>query len=105
MAALFHYHKGRYGYRRITRALRNEVYGINHKTVRKLMCKMGWRHALEARNISHIMVPTVKWLQTSWNVTLRPGVLTRNGSQMLPSSTLKGQSYICHPCWICITAR
>ncbi|WP_274851830.1 IS3 family transposase, partial [Serratia marcescens] len=34
---LFHYHKGRYGYRRITTALRNEGYGLNHKTVRKLM--------------------------------------------------------------------
>lgn len=35
--ALFHYHKGRYGYRRITLALRNEGHVINHKTVRKLM--------------------------------------------------------------------
>ncbi|UBO72397.1 IS3 family transposase [Aeromonas rivuli] len=35
--ALFHHHKGRYGYRRITLALRNEGCLINHKTVRKLM--------------------------------------------------------------------
>ncbi|MBQ0954598.1 transposase [Serratia symbiotica] len=38
---MFHHHKGRYGYRRMTLALRNEGYGINHKTVRKLMRKMG----------------------------------------------------------------
>lgn len=38
---LFHDHKGRYGYRRITLALRNEGYAINHKTVRKLMRKLG----------------------------------------------------------------
>ncbi|MFC0138663.1 IS3 family transposase, partial [Erwinia mallotivora] len=37
IVALFHYHKGRYGYRRITLALRNEGHVINHKTVRKLM--------------------------------------------------------------------
>ncbi|MBS2784369.1 IS3 family transposase [Aeromonas salmonicida] len=39
--ALFHHHKGRYGYRRITLALRNEGYPLNHKTVRKLMRKQG----------------------------------------------------------------
>ena len=37
--ALFHHHKGRYGYRRITLALRNEGCPLNHKTVRKLMRK------------------------------------------------------------------
>lgn len=34
---LFHGHKGRYGYRRLTAALRNEHVIVNHKTVRKLM--------------------------------------------------------------------
>lgn len=49
IAALFHYHKGRYGYRRITLALRNEGYGINHKTVRKLMRKMGLSSRLRSK--------------------------------------------------------
>ena len=34
---IFHKHKGRYGYRRITLELRNEGSLINHKTVKKLM--------------------------------------------------------------------
>lgn len=34
---IFHEHKGRYGYRRITLELRNRGYVINHKTVQKLM--------------------------------------------------------------------
>ena len=34
---IFHKHKGRYGYRRITLELRNEGCLINHKTVKKLM--------------------------------------------------------------------
>jgi transposase InsO family protein len=34
---IFHQHKGRYGYRRITAQMRNLGYGINHKTVQKLM--------------------------------------------------------------------
>lgn len=38
---IFHEHKGRYGYRRITAEMRNRGYVINHKTVRKLMEKMG----------------------------------------------------------------
>lgn len=34
-------HKGRFGYRRITLALRNRGYIINHKTVQKLMKELG----------------------------------------------------------------
>lgn len=37
IAAIYHEHKGRYGYRRITMELRNRGYVINHKTVHKLM--------------------------------------------------------------------
>lgn len=38
---VFHAHKGRYGYRRVTLALRNMGYQINHKTVQRLMIMMG----------------------------------------------------------------
>jgi transposase InsO family protein len=34
---IYDLHKGRYGYRRITAGMRNRGYGINHKTVQKLM--------------------------------------------------------------------
>lgn len=34
---IYHTHKGRYGYRRITLELRNRGYCINHKTTLKLM--------------------------------------------------------------------
>ncbi|KAA6341826.1 hypothetical protein EZS27_010399 [termite gut metagenome] len=34
---MYHLHKGRYGYRRITAEMRNPGYKINHKTVQKLM--------------------------------------------------------------------
>jgi len=39
--AIFHKHKGRYGYRRITLELRNSNCLINHKTVKKLMDELG----------------------------------------------------------------
>jgi putative transposase len=38
--ALFHEHKGRYGYRRITQALRNVGTVINHKAVQRLMIEL-----------------------------------------------------------------
>lgn len=41
IAEIYHEHKGRYGYRRITLVLRNRGIRINHKTVRGLMGKLG----------------------------------------------------------------
>ena len=38
---IFHEHKGRYGYRRITAEMRNRNHLINHKTVQHLMGEMG----------------------------------------------------------------
>lgn len=38
---IYHEHKGRYGYRRITVELRNRGYGMNHKTVQRLMGQLG----------------------------------------------------------------
>lgn len=46
---LFHRHKGRYGYRRITLALRNEGCLLNHKTVRKLMRKQSLASNLRSK--------------------------------------------------------
>ena len=37
ISAIFAENKGRYGYRRITKELRNRDYVINHKTVQRLM--------------------------------------------------------------------
>jgi len=37
ISALFHKHKGRYGYRRITLAVRRTGHPLNHKTVQRLM--------------------------------------------------------------------
>ena len=41
IAELYHLNKGRYGYRRLTMAMRNEGYTINGKTVRRLMSEAG----------------------------------------------------------------
>lgn len=41
ITSIFHEHKGRYGYRRITAEMNNRGYVINHKTVLKLMNMCG----------------------------------------------------------------
>ena len=41
IAAIFHENKGRYGYRRITIALRSRGICLNHKTVQRLMKELG----------------------------------------------------------------
>jgi len=41
ITTIFHEHRGRYGYRRITVELHNRGYAINHKTVQRLMRELG----------------------------------------------------------------
>lgn len=38
---IYHYHKGRYGYRRITLEINKRGFIINHKTILKLMRELG----------------------------------------------------------------
>lgn len=47
--AMFVCHRGRYGYRRITQALRNEGQQINHKAVQRLMGEMSLKCTLRRR--------------------------------------------------------
>ena len=46
---VYHSHKGRYGYRRITLTLHNEGVQINHKTVEKLMRQSGIKCEIRAK--------------------------------------------------------
>ena len=41
ISAIYHEHKGRYGYRRITAELHDRGFCINHKTVQRLMKELG----------------------------------------------------------------
>jgi putative transposase len=46
---IYHGHKGRYGYRRITLQMKNEGIVINHKTVFKLMRSLGLRSLIRRK--------------------------------------------------------
>lgn len=47
--SIYHRHKGRYGYRRITLQMKNEGIVINHKTVFKLMCSLGLKSLIRRK--------------------------------------------------------
>jgi putative transposase len=46
---IYHRHKGRYGYRRITLEMKNEGYIINHKTVSALMGTLGLKSLIRRK--------------------------------------------------------
>ncbi|MGG4268170.1 IS3 family transposase, partial [Peribacillus simplex] len=46
---IFHTHKERYGYRRITLELRNRGVRINHKTVLRLMNELGLKSVVRMK--------------------------------------------------------
>jgi putative transposase len=46
---IYHQHKGRYGYRRITAAVRQLGQIVNHKTVQRLMGEMGLKSLVRAK--------------------------------------------------------
>lgn len=46
---IYHRHKGRYGYRRITLEMKNNGCNINHKTVSKLMGSMGLKSLIRRK--------------------------------------------------------
>jgi putative transposase len=46
---VYHRHKGRYGYRRITTAIRQPGQIVNHKTVQRLMGEMGLKSLVRAK--------------------------------------------------------
>lgn len=50
---IYHQHKGRYGYRRIKLACRNEGVLLNGKTVRKLMKELGISSLIRVKNTGH----------------------------------------------------
>jgi putative transposase len=66
---IYHRHKGRYGYRRITLEMRNQGIVINHKTVFKLMGTLGLRSLIRRKKYRSYRGETG---------TIAPNLLERN---------------------------
>ena len=54
ISAIYHRHKGRYGYRRITDELQNKSIIINHKTVFRLMKLLGLKSIIRLKKYKSI---------------------------------------------------
>lgn len=46
---IYHYHKGRYGYRRVTLSLRKQGLLVNHKAVQRLMAELSLRSLIRVK--------------------------------------------------------
>jgi putative transposase len=72
---IYHRHKGRYGYRRITLEMRNQGIVINHKTVFKLMGTLGLRSLIRRKKYRSYKGETG---------TIAPNLLNRNFTSERP---------------------
>ena len=74
---IYHEHKGRYGYRRITLELRNRGYVVNHKKVHRLMRIMDIK----------CMIRKVKYRSYKGSIgTIAPNILERDFKAAMPNS-------------------
>jgi transposase InsO family protein len=76
IAEIYHRHKGRYGYRRITLELRNGDTLINHKTVQRLMGVLGLKSMVRMRKYRSYRGETG---------TIAPNVLNREFTAAKPN--------------------
>ncbi len=87
--SIFHDHKGRYGYRRVTAEMRNNDVVLNHKTVQRLMVQMGLKSQIRKDSSTakcatvHIKEKSDALLQTSSTETLPHQLQIANGLLML----------------------
>lgn len=77
--AIYHEHKGRYGYRRVTAEMRNRGFTTNHKTVRRLMDEMELRAESAKSVTAHTGTRPARQPPTSSPGTSGPKPPTANG--------------------------
>lgn len=102
---IYHYNKGRYGYRRITLELRNQGYHLNHKTVLKLMNECGIKCQVRIRKYKSYKGEIGNIASNILQRDLRQKNLIRNGLLMLQSSHSMELSYTSLQYSTCIMVR
>jgi len=80
--SIFEQHHGRYGYRRITAALRQLGEQINHKTVQRLMGVLGLKSDVRPRSIARSRATSAPLRLTNWIEILKLTLRIRSGSLM-----------------------
>jgi len=77
IAEIYHKHKGRYGYRRITLEIRKTGVKINHKTIRRLMGDLGLKSMVRMKKYKSYKGETGK---------IAPNLLNRNFKATKPNT-------------------
>lgn len=67
IATIFHEHKGRYGYRRITSTLRSTGTLINHKTVQRLMLQLSLKSVVRPKRYKSYRGTAGKHIENTLN--------------------------------------
>ena len=76
ISSIYHAHKGRYGYRRITLELRNRSVSVNHKKVERLMRQSGIKSLVRAKKYRSYKGSVGK---------IAPNILERNFKTLAPN--------------------
>ena len=76
---IYDQHKGRYGYRRITAALKHIGECANHKTVQRLMQAMGLKSLVRIKRYRSYDGPEAKRHLIGWRVSFAQIVLMKSG--------------------------
>ena len=102
IAELYHQNRGRYGYRRLAMAMRNEGYVINGKTVRKLMAEAGIKCQVRMKKYKSYKGEVGKiapnLLERDFKADA-PMLRIRRWSLTSRSSTCSDQRYTCRQSW------
>jgi transposase InsO family protein len=80
--AVFHRHKGRYGYRRVCAALRHTGRVINEKTVKRLMDELGLKSLVRPKKYQSYKGESAQLRRTSSSDSSKRSGPTKNGRQM-----------------------
>ena len=83
---IYHYHKGRYGYRRITLSLRRQGLLVNHKTVQRLMAELSLRSLIRVKKYRAWKGEVGKAAPNILSRNFGASKTNENGSRMLQSS-------------------
>lgn len=102
---IYHCHKGRYGYRRITLELRNRGLLINHKTVLRLMGQLGLKSVIRTKKYRSYKGQQGKAIPNILNRDFKCARPNEKWATDLTEFNVSGVNYTSHRSLICSTVK
>lgn len=94
---IYHQHKGRFGYRRITLLLREKGILINHKTVLRLMKSLGLKSIIRVKKYKSYRGEQGRVAPMFYKGIFSLMLPIKSGQQMLQSLRYRETNHIFHP--------